>query len=302
MDNVAVLLSTYNGAKYLKEQIKSLENQRKVKLKLFIIDDNSEDNSLEFFNFTKLPYQIYENKGYANPSKNYAKLIELVPDNFDYYCFCDQDDVWLKNKIIYSIFYIKKKNCSVLGSRTFLTDKYLNIYGTSPNFKKNKNFKNALVQSVTGGNTMIWTNKFHKIINKLELSRSVSHDWTIYQICTMLNLKFYYLKKPLVLYRQHEKNNIGSNSGIKNVLIRIFWGLKGRFKNWHNQNYKHLYSVSKKYKVSEKNLELFRNFYLARENKNPIARLYIIFFKNKIRRQTFKGNILFVIAILLNKV
>lgn len=302
MYKVAILLSTFNGEKYLKYQLESLEKQRKVNVKLFVIDDFSKDRTLEVLSKTKIPYIIFKNKGRKDPTKNFNNLIKLVPKSFDYYCFCDQDDVWLKNKLIYSIFMLKKHNCDVLGSRTFLTDKNLNIYGKSPNFKKKKNFENSLVQSIAGGNTMIWTNKFHKILNKLDLEFAASHDWMIYQICTFLDKNFFYLKKPLLLYRQHGKNNIGANTGLVNMVMRIVWGLKGRFKKWHEQNYIHLINVTKKFKISKKNKRIFLDFYVYRNKLNPFARLYRIFFKNKVRRQTLQGNIMLIIAILLNKV
>lgn len=302
MYNIAVLLSTYNGEKYLSEQLKSLESQKKVKLKLFIIDDLSKDKTLAVLSRTKIPYLIFKNKGKRNPAKNFAKLIKLVPSNFDYYCFCDQDDVWIKNKLIYSISCLKKNNSSVFCSRTILTNKNLKIYGKSPLFKRTKNFQNALVQSVAGGNTMIWTKKFNNILKKINLDRAASHDWMIYQIATFLNKKFIYSKKPLLLYRQHDKNAIGANTGFINMLLRISWGLRGRFKKWHDQNFFHLQNTAKKFKISQKNLKLFKEFYSARKNKNPLIRLYSIFIKNKIRRQTLQGNCLFIIAILLNKV
>ena len=78
--------------------------------------------------------------------------------------------------------------------------------------------------------------------------------------------------------------------------------LKGRFKYWHNQNYFHLKSTSQKFKIPKKNKKLMNDFYAARKLGNPLIRIYKIFFKSKIRRQTIQGNILFIIAILLKKV
>ena len=178
----------------------------------------------------------------------------------------------------------------------------MNIYGKSIKFKKQKNFQNSLVQSIAGGNTMLWTRKFNNILKKLNLQSAASHDWMIYQVCTMLNLKFVYLERPLVLYRQHGKNNIGANTGFKNMLYRIVWGFKGRFKRWHDQNYFHLLDVSNKFKISEKNKKILFNFYNDRKIQNPLFRFYKIFIKNKIRRQTLQGNIMFILALFLNKV
>ena len=95
-------------------------------------------------------------------------LIKKVPQNYDFYSFSDQDDIWLKNKLNYSINTLIKYKGHVLGSRTLYTDKNLKIIGRSPLFKKKVLFfENALVQSIAGGNTNVWTKKFNKIIANL---------------------------------------------------------------------------------------------------------------------------------------
>ena len=97
---------------------------------------------------------------------------------------------------------------------------------------------------------MIWTKKFNNILKKISIDEAASHDWMIYQIATFLDKKFIYLKKPLLLYRQHDRNAIGANTGFYNMLLRISWGLKGRFRTWHDQNFIHLLSAAKKFKIS----------------------------------------------------
>ena len=164
MYKIAVLLATYNGSEYLEELLKSLEDQKKVSIKIFAIDDDSTDSTLDILKKTKIPIKIFKSKKYKNPTKNFIYLIQNVPMNFDYYCFCDQDDVWKKNKLDYSIKKIKALKAEVLGSRTFYTDKKLNVWGKSILFKKKLSLNNSLVQSICGGNTQIWTNKFQKIL------------------------------------------------------------------------------------------------------------------------------------------
>jgi len=217
-----------------------------------------------------------------------------VPTNFDYYCFCDQDDVWLKNKIIYSIYKLKSENADILGSRTYYTDKNLKIYGTSLFFKKKLSLENSLVQSITGGNTQIWTQNFHNKISKLCLSSPASHDWMLYQIAMLTNSKFVYLKKPLVLYRQHENNKIGANTGIHS-------GLRGNFKKSHNQNKNHLFNAISILDVPERNKQIIKFFFEAMED-NFFLKFYKLLFVLKIYRQTFKGNLMLLLAILLNKI
>lgn len=302
MYRVAILLSTFNGDKYLKYQLESLRNQKKVNIKLFVIDDNSIDHTINEIKNSNIDHQIFDQKGFGDPHKNFFYLIKNVPQNYDYYCFCDQDDVWFKNKIIYSINKLKRENADIIGSRTIYTDENLKIYSKSIEFKRKLSLENSLVQSICGGNTQLWSNKFHNIVSKLEISTPASHDWMMYQIAMLSNSKFIYIKRPLVLYRQHSRNNIGANTGILSDIKRIYWGLKGRFKTFHDLNKSHLFNAFEKVECSEKLVNKVKKFYFARQEKNIFKKLYIIFFKIGIYRQTLKGNIMLIIACLLSKI
>ena len=124
----------------------------------------------------------------------------------------------------------------------------------------------------------------------------------VYQVAMVMNIKFIYLKKPLIYYRQHGNNKIGANTGLTNLLKRIFWGLCGRYKFWHDQNKKHLIKLSKKKNVDKANTILIREFYNLRNEKNPIKKIIKLFFKLRVYRQTFSGNIMLFFATLFNKI
>ena len=301
MYKVAILLCTFNGERFIKDQLISLRNQKKVKIKLFIIDDGSIDNTLQIikkFNITK---KIYKTKNFKNPVKNFLYLIDKVPKNFDFYCFADQDDVWLPFKLFYSISQIKKYKADVCGSRTFYTDANLNVTGKSTLFKKKPCLKNSLVQSIVGGNTQLWSRKFNNVLKKIKKKNPASHDWYIYQVAKLLDYKLIYIEKPLILYRQHKKNFIGSNTGIINFIKRIHWGLSGRYKKWHDMNQKHFNYIVKYFKVNVKNKNLVKKFYKLR-NKSINSRLKLILIKERVHRQTTLGNFLLFVALILKKV
>ena len=302
MHKVAVLLSTFNGEKYILKQLESLKNQKSVFIKLFVIDDNSDDKTLDIIKKFKIPKKIFKSKNFKDPVKNFIYLIQNVKTRFDYYAFCDQDDFWKDYKLIYSIKNLKKKNAEVMGSRTIYTNENLIPYGKSRNFKKKLTFKNSLVQSVMGGNTLIWTNNFQNKLKKLGYCSPASHDWMIYQLATILKLKIIYSPKPLVLYRQHANNVVGANLGLKNLLKRIIWGLKGRYSYWHELNRTHLFKAIRLFNVDENFKRDVFLFYNTREIKNPIKRIINIFFILKIYRQTKFGNILLFFAVLLSKI
>ena len=112
MKKIAVLMSTYNGEKYIEQQIKSILAQENVDVTLYIRDDGSFDNTvycIKKFQDKNINIIIGDNKG---PCNSFLELVNLVDDTYDYYAFSDQDDVWLPQKLKKSIDLIEKINVS----------------------------------------------------------------------------------------------------------------------------------------------------------------------------------------------
>lgn len=111
---VLILLATYNGEKFINLQLQTILDQSHVDIEILISDDNSTDNTLLIIKrFTKLKKKI---KIINNPikfgsaSQNFFNLIiNSKVNNFDYIAFADQDDIWMKDKLITAIKTIKKK-------------------------------------------------------------------------------------------------------------------------------------------------------------------------------------------------
>src|SRR3546814_1588664 len=93
-----------------------------------------------------------------------------------------------------------------------------------------------LVQSIAGGNTMVFNRSAHVLLQEAgDLLNLPSHDWWAYQLISGAGGRVYYDAEPNVLYRQHEANIVGSNSGISARLTRIRLLLGGRFHQWNEQ-------------------------------------------------------------------
>ena len=157
------------------------------------------------------------------------------------------------------------------------------------------------MQSIAGGNTLLWTNKYQRFLNGFHHSIVASHDWYLYQMSYLYDYKFYFILKPTIIYRQHQNNVIGSNLGIKNLIKRIFLGISGQYQHWHNLNENHLIHDIDQKKINEINLEKAQYFYYFRK-KNAFLRVFKIFFEFKFRRQLLMENILLFIALLIKKV
>ena len=301
MIKVAVLLSTFNGERYIQDQLKSIKNQKKVNIKIFAIDDGSKDNTIKILKEFDIPKKIYKSKKFKNPIKNFLHLIDVVPNNYDFYCFADQDDYWLNNKLAYSISKLKSHDAEICGSRTFYTNEKLQIIGKSLLFKKKPCLKNALVQSITGGNTQVWTRKFNNILKKIKKRNPASHDWYLYQTATLFNFKFLYIKRPLIYYRQHGDNVIGSNTGLINTLKRVSLGFNGRFKVWHDMNELHLRYIINHFNIDKNNIDKINKFYKFRD-QSLFKRIKNFFLDLKVFRQTFRGNLMLFFAVIFKKI
>jgi glycosyltransferase involved in cell wall biosynthesis len=218
---VQVLLSTYNGEKYIDEQMKSLLSQEGVELYIIIRDDGSTDGTvgkLEKY-IEKYPDRIcISENGNLGAAGSFFDLIGKASDEYDYYAFCDQDDVWNKDKIIQAISHLIKKTAGqplMYCSSTQMVDQHLNplnIWPSPP--QKQLSLYNALIENVCVGCTML-INKEALDIVKSNLPRNlknvIMHDWWIY-LCVSTFGEVVFDIEPSILYRQHQSNALGGST------------------------------------------------------------------------------------------
>lgn len=299
-------MATYNGAKYLQEQLKSIEYQTASNWVLIISDDGSNDSTIKILRAfqkkmgsRKVLIKKGPNQGFA---KNFLSLAIDTSIKADYFCFADQDDVWLPNKIQSAI--MKAKNIKNVRApylyigRTIYTNKNLDPYGTSKLMSKKPSFENALIQSIAGGNTMLFNNATKNLLEKIGMVCPTSHDWWLYQIVSGSGGEIYYDKEPYVLYRQHSGAMIGGNTSFKSKIKRILNVINGNFKRWNDKNAQALI-FSRKYltKKSRNTFDKF-NYY---KNGSIFKRIYILS-KTGVYRQTLTGSALILLACIFRKI
>lgn len=301
----AVLLCSYNGSQYIRQQIDSIINQTETEWTVFVSDDGSTDGTLDILKYyqEKLGRERFviidgPGKGFA---WNFISLLEKCGDAFDYYAFSDQDDEWMPDKLSRSISVLSgyKHNVpSVYCGRTSLVDENGHHLGESPLFSKPPSFKNALIQSIAGGNTMILNRAGRNIINKTPIDvRIISHDWWIYIVITAIGGNIFYDPKPSINYRQHTNNIVGSNLGWLARFKRISGLMDGHFKMWIDSN---IYALNKAdVNITPENRFILESFNVAR-NSNLFKRLYL-FRKLGMYRQTLLGTLGLYVAIVLKK-
>lgn len=303
---VTILLATYQGQKYLHEQLDSLINQTYSNIGIWASDDGSTDNTYSILQNHKNKFGEKNFIILRGPQKgfafNFLSLLCNTDLHSEFYAYSDQDDIWGKDKIRRAVDWLTAMPPHIpllYCSRTQLVDANNNHISFSPLFTRKPSFANALVQNIGGGNTMVFNHAARQLLREVtNLHKVVSHDWLTYMVILGTGGKVFYDSYPSLRYRQHENNLVGMNSRWSDRLTRIKMLFAGRFKISNNENIKALKSIQDK--LTPQNKQILNQFQFV-QNSNLIYRL-IHFKKTGIYRQTRLGNIGLFIAILFKKI
>lgn len=303
---VAILICTYNGKSHLRAQLDSIANQTHKNWVIYASDDGSVDNTKDILREFGAAHPTHRVEIYNGPRRGFAKnfysLLQRKEVVGDYYAFCDQDDIWDARKLEVAVGHISTVDDHVpvlVCGRTRYVNNDLQQIGYSPLFKKPPNFRNALVQSIAGGNTMLINNSARSLVCMVSDHRNiVSHDWMCYLIVSAAGGLVHYDPTSHIDYRQHESNLVGANSSFKERILRLNGLFKGTFKVWNDMNLELLEDVFSEIHVENRIvLEYFQ-----KSRKCAFPRNFYYAFKSGIYRQTIFGNTGLVVAYLFGKV
>jgi glycosyltransferase involved in cell wall biosynthesis len=303
---VTILLCTLNGERFLAEQLASLERQTYSRWKLVVSDDGSTDHTrslLQAFKRTHPPgkVEIIDGPQRGAPA-NFLFLACRKTPITGYYAFCDQDDVWEADKLARAIAILQHAPSgapALYGSRTSLIDATGRRIGLSPLFPRTPTFRSALVQSIAGGNTMVFNRKARDLIASCGPDVDIpSHDWWLYQITSACGGMVHYDARPTVRYRQHLHNCIGANTGWAACLRRLRMLGQGRFRYWAGLNVEALTRLRPR--MSAENQRIFDLFCKARHR--PLLQRARMFIEAGVYRQTLLGNLGLAAAVVLKKI
>ena len=218
MMKVLVLLSTFNGAAYLHEQIDSILSQNGVDVFLLIRDDGSKDSTPDIImryecNNHNIRSSIGRNVGCAESFRILLNMAYGMEEQYDFYAFADQDDVWLPEKLSVACEKLKESYVnlpSLYCSNLRVVDKDLCEIGMkySPSVKLVTKGE-SLVCSMATGCTMVFNHKVLEIFNLYPPRHMVIHDLWILHTCLFLG-EVIYDNNAYILYRQHGRNVIGA--------------------------------------------------------------------------------------------
>lgn len=284
---IDILMAVYNGEKYLAEQIESILNQSYSDFRLLISDDNSTDSTREIINkyvekdSRVVAFLQYKNQGVQ---KNFEYLLDKVEN--EYFMFSDQDDIWQKDKIkktfdklietdsdmVYSDLEVVNENLKTINKS------YWKLKGFEKKVKKYNNFESLYLNNYITGSTILAKSKWIKKILPLPCkSKYILHDYWTALIISKFG-KITYIEEPLVKYRQHTDNSIGSKK--KSDEINDFNEMRDLFIDVKKDHFK----------TFVKNNEVFEDEKIGKLNKKCQEYFEIL---SKTKKSNFKNLKLF---------
>ncbi len=241
-ENLAILLATYQGERFLEAQIESLLQQTCEEWQLYIHDDGSEDKTGEIIQhyMNRYPDKIIlvEGPSMGGARDNFLYLMKQV--EAPYYMCCDQDDIWLPTKIQRTLAEMKtleekatiETPCLVFTELTVVNEKLEVIAEKMSQYQKldceNLVLSRMLMQNAVTGCTLMMNRKLRDMAIQYRNAKNlIMHDWWISLIAAQFG-KISYIDEPTILYRQHGDNSVGAldTNNVSYILKKV-----RRFKN-----------------------------------------------------------------------
>jgi glycosyltransferase involved in cell wall biosynthesis len=302
---IAILMALYNGAPFVEEQLLSLDTQTHRNWTLHVSDDGSFDNGTQIINrFANRTARLIDirqgpGRGYA---RNFLSLLDAPAPSDRHVAFCDQDDVWLPEKLERAVAALSAVPANVpalYGSRSWIWFAGRQEQRLSQHRPRPTGFRHALAQNFAGGNTMV----FNRTALELALQARdaaqgvVSHDWWLYQLVTGAGGVAIYDPVPSIHYRQHLRNQIGANEGARAGLIRLQQVFAGRYAEWNEGNIAALQAVA--HLLTEENRTVLACF--ADLRRRGVTGRLAGLRRSGVYRQSLKGNCALWLAALLGR-
>lgn len=306
MEKINILMATYNGRKYLRQQIDSILNQTYSNFRLLISDDASTDSTvkiLEEYEKKDRRVEIYSHQKNMGVVANFEFLINKVRS--EYFMFADQDDVWEPDKIEKSLKKLEETDSDLVYTDLEVVDNKLNQIHSSfwkqkgfyDKITKYNNFESLYLNNYINGCTMIckslWINEFLPLPKN---SKYVIHDYWIALVVSNRG-KMAYIEESTIKYRQHGNNQVGSSrksdtletfDEIRDLFLQVkiehfetFVENEKSFKSkeiqkLNRESLAYFKELKKKDKINFKNWKLFFKLYKYESFKYKMLNFFIL--------------------------
>ncbi|KQB44193.1 Glycosyl transferase [Flavobacterium daejeonense] len=296
-----VILASYNGEKYIREQIDSILNQEEVNVDIFVFDDCSKDNTcgiIKTYNQESRIKLVKNNSPQGSAANNFFNAIKSISDEvingYDFVAFADQDDIWLPEKLKAASTMLIKAQSSLYCSNLILWDEKSNSRSIINKSFPQKKY-DYLFEGGSAGCTYVFTTDFclglKSILEKINYVQweYFSHDWFVYFYARTTGYKVSIDNKAYIKYRIHSDNVHGQLN--KKSLFAIRQRLKLIKKGWYFKQIKGFNKITTPDSVENKIYHLYC--------KNYFSRLYVLFRYNfELMRSSKKFIQFFIISLL----
>lgn len=242
---VAVLLAVHNGERFLQAQLDSIDAQTGVSTTIVAGDDSSTDQSAAIVqsHFARRGAgDRLHALGHRNANRTFLDLLARAvreEPSADWFAYCDQDDIWLPDKLergIGALAHVDGGTPALYGARTIVVDQDDQAFGMSRLFKRPASFRNAIVQNIMAGNTMVFNRRAAQLLVTAGSPDIAVHDWWTYMLVCGAGGHVIFDPRPCLRYRQHGGNQIGSHLGLQAALARLARLWRGDFRQWNRLN------------------------------------------------------------------
>ena len=212
---VVVLMSTYNGERFIEGQLRSIIEQLPADGLLMVRDDGSNDftvKRIEAFRDPRIRLVRGENMGFA---RSFLTLLATTPSDAEMVMFSDQDDVWLRQKIERAWQHLKPLTAqpALYCSAQMLVDETLQPLQVTPPWPRGPSFASSLSENIVTGCTAAFNQAALTLLQSAGVPEGVRfHDWWLYQVLSAFGTVVVD-DQPTLLYRQHGANLIGHGAG-----------------------------------------------------------------------------------------
>lgn len=305
--NITILMATYNGGEWLKEQLASFSQQTHPSWQLLVSDDASTDQT------RSLVHDFLESHaGHCldgpeqGGAENFRSLLlqaqRFMPQD-GWLAFSDQDDVWMPDRLergVTRLSNVAENQPALYCSRTWVVDAELQHPQLSAPRPRAPGFRNALVQNIAAGNTILVNAAGAELLcdAAADADGFVVHDWWAYQVIAGAGGAIIHDDEPTLYYRQHDGNSIGANLGARAQLVRFLALFKGELRSWNARNIPVLMASSARFTdENRKNL-----FYFKKMHQGGLWSRLVAQYRLRPYRQTRLGTIAIWISAILKRV
>ena len=286
---ITVLMATYNGVKFIDEQLTSLISQTDVQIEIHVNDDGSTDGTLDRLNYWK-QQGLIKTLSYSKNIGATRAFLKLLNESQSQgpIAFCDQDDIWVTNKLIRQMNFLENDKPLLVFSKRQYIDSLGKPIGASKNLSFDPSFLNALVENIVPGNSMLLNQKAVELVRSYKDPQVKHYDSWIYLLVSALG-ECRYIEDELVKYRIHERNSVG----LRKTSPRVFISSAKNFGQQANY-FRKVVTVDL---PRESSLELIRLISIF-ENRCSLRKIVSIL-KLRLRRQSFYDRLGFRMILLI---